>query len=102
MHTAMAIQCLPLSASDRADAFRLVDKAISVINASGLSYTVGPFETVVEGPLNQLFRVAEAAHYAILDGEKAKRGVATYIKVFSGDELGSSEEKTSKYREQGH
>lgn len=102
MHTAMAIQCLPLSASSKEDAYRLVDKAISVINASGLPFTVGPFETVVEGPLDQLFRVAEAAHYALLDGEEAARGVATYIKVFSGEEIGSSEEKTGKYREQGH
>ena len=102
MKTAMAIQCLPLSSSGKQEAYRLVEKAIAVIAASGLPYTVGPFETVLEGPLDQLFRIAEAAHYALLDGEDPKRTVATYIKIFSGEEIGSSEEKTGKYRAQGH
>jgi uncharacterized protein YqgV (UPF0045/DUF77 family) len=101
--SALAIQCLPLSASTREEAYALVDRAIAVIDGSGLSYTVGPFETVVEGELDRLWEVARSAHRAILEADASGAGrVATYIKLFSGPELGSSEEKTGKYRRRGH
>ncbi len=102
MKSAMAIQCLPLSAQSNQAAYQMVDAAIAAIEASGLPYTVGPFETVVEGPLDRLFTLAEAAHRAILEAGGGSGGVATYLKMFSGEKLGSSSEKVDKYRQRGH
>ena len=99
MKSALAIQCLPQGLSGKEHVYAAVDRAIAVLDASGLPYTVGPFETVVEGPLDQLFAVAQAAHRAVIE---AAPGVATYMKLFSTPDLGSSEEKTGKYRAKGH
>jgi uncharacterized protein YqgV (UPF0045/DUF77 family) len=98
--SALAIQCLPLSAADKQEAYRLVDGAIHVIESSGLPFTVGPFETVVEGDAEALFELAKKAHMALIHDGSPR--VATYMKVFSGPDLGSTEEKVGKYRERGH
>jgi len=100
MKSALAIQCLPQGVEGKEKVYGAVDKAIEAIEASGLPYTVGPFETVVEGPLDQLFALAQAAHSAVL--KAGAPGVATYMKLFSAPDLGSSEEKTGKYRKKGH
>ena len=100
LKSALAIQCLPKIAGGNAETYRVVDAAIAVIEASGLPYTVGPFETVVEGDLDRLWAVAREAHQAILDA--GSEGCWTYMKLFSAPLLGSSEEKTAKYRAQGH
>ncbi len=100
MKSALAIQCLPKTDGTRAEAYRLVDQAIAAIDESGLPYIVCPFETVVEGPLDELFAVAKRAHEAILSAGCS--GVSTYMKLVSGEDIGSSEEKIGKYRAQGH
>ena len=102
MKSALAIQCLPLAASGKPkeEVYKLVDAAIDIIARSGLPYTVGPFETVIEGPADQLFDIARRAHQAIIDAGSSS--VASYIKIFSSPDLGSSEEKTGKYRKVGH
>jgi uncharacterized protein YqgV (UPF0045/DUF77 family) len=99
MKSALAIQCLPRVQGTKEESYRLVDGAIAAIEASGLPYTVTPFETVIEGPLDRLWAVAQAAHQAVLD---AGSSCSTYMKLFSAPDLGSSEEKTGKYRAQGH
>jgi uncharacterized protein YqgV (UPF0045/DUF77 family) len=73
-----------------------VDAAIKVIIASGLPYEVGPFETTVEGELDQLMRLAQEAHTAVL--ATGAKQVITYMKLATGEDLGSSHEKTAKYR----
>ena len=98
--SAMAIQCLPTTQAGRQDAYRMVDAAIAVIEASGLPYIVCPFETVIEGPLDQLMAIARQAHLAILEAGSPQ--VSTYIKLSSGEDIGSSEEKIGKYRAKGH
>ncbi len=100
IRSALAIQCLPLSLAGREETWAAVDRAIAAIDASGLTYTVGPFETVVEGPLDRLLELAAAAHKAlILSGAPT---AATYMKLWSGEGIGTSEEKTGKYRSSGH
>lgn len=78
------------------EVYRTVDAAIKVIIDSGLPYQVGPFETTVEGELGQLMELAQRAHEAVL--ATGVRSVITYMKLASGKELGSSDEKTKKYR----
>ena len=64
--SALAIQVLPLGIPEREKLWEMVDRAIQAIDAAGLSYTVGPFETVVEGPLDKLLEVAAAVHRTVL------------------------------------
>ena len=100
IRSALAIQCLPMGMTDRKKSWEAVDKAIAAIDTTGLEYTVGPFETVIEGPLNRLLETAAAAHRALI--EAGAPTAATYMKLWSGEELGTSEEKTGKYRSAGH
>lgn len=88
----VAVQVLPLVE----DVFPVVDRAIEVIARSGVKYEVGPMETVMEGPLDDLLEVAKAAHLACLEAGAEK--VMTIIKI--GDQTCGTtiEEKVSKYR----
>lgn len=100
MNSALAIQVLPKTSGGKDEAHALVDKAIEAIERSGLPYTVCPFETVVEGPLDQLLALIGETHRAVL--EAGAPGVSTYMKLFSSMDLASSEEKVAKYRAKGH
>lgn len=45
----------------------LVDKAIEVIQASGVKHVITPFETVMEGGYDQLMEIANRVQKAVLD-----------------------------------
>jgi len=98
--SALAIQVLPMGIVDRARVWALVDQAIQAIDGTGMSYTVGPFETVVEGPLDQLLELAATVHRTVLAAGAPM--VATYMKLWSGEGIGTSTEKIDKYRAKGH
>lgn len=100
INSALAIQVLPMGIADRDTVWALVDQAIQAIDRTGLSYTVGPFETVVEGPLDQLLELASTVHRTVLAA--GAPSVATYMKLWSGEGIGTSTEKTAKYRARGH
>ena len=90
------IQVLP---STSGDVYAIVDRAIGVIQASGLKYEVGALGTTVEGDLETCLDVAKRAHRAcFVDGVA---GVVTIIKI--GEAVGGStiEEKVSKFRGAG-
>jgi uncharacterized protein YqgV (UPF0045/DUF77 family) len=61
----LGIQIIPKS--KELDSYALVDKAIEVIQQSGVKYLVTPFETVMEGPQDELMAVALKAQQAVLD-----------------------------------
>lgn len=88
----VSVQVLPLVD----DVYPVVDKAIEAIAASGVKYEVGPMETVMEGPLDQLLDVAKAAHRACFEAGAGR--VVTIIKI--GDSVNGTtiEEKVGKYR----
>lgn len=89
----VAVQVLPFTE----DVFRVVDKAIEAIQASGVKYEVGPMETTLEGDdLDQLLDVAKAAHRACF--EAGARAVVTIIKIADALEGTSIEQKVGKYR----
>jgi uncharacterized protein (TIGR00106 family) len=89
----LAVQVLPLVE----DAYPVVDRAIAAIASSGVKYEVGPMETVLEGPLDELLAAAKAAHLACFEAGAEK--VVTILKI--GDQItGTSiEEKVGKYRQ---
>lgn len=96
MKSAVSIQVLPLNTENKEQLYSYVDQAIAIIEESGLSYTVGPFETTVEGELEEVWEIAGKAHKAVLKAGAAK--VISYIKLASGDEMGTTAEKISKYK----
>jgi len=61
----VAIQVLPRSA--KIGTYELVDKAIEVIQKSGLNYRVCPFETVVEGYYDEIMTLLKEVQEAVYD-----------------------------------
>ncbi|MBK3519349.1 thiamine-binding protein [Carboxylicivirga marina] len=53
----VAIQVLPMS--DKHDMYDMVDAAIELIQKSGLTYKVTPFETVVEGKYDEVMELVK-------------------------------------------
>lgn len=90
----VGVQVLPLDA----DAYRIVDAAIRVIQASGVKYEVGPLETTLEGEdLDQLIEVAKQAHRACFEAGAGK--VVTIIKIADTLEGTTIDEKVGPYRQ---
>lgn len=91
----MAIQMLP-RLSEHDENIRVIDRVIENIISKGLNTVVGPFETVVEGSLNEILDILKES---ILIAEKeGAKNILTYIKI-SYSPLGvmSIDEKISKY-----
>ncbi|MDP3433285.1 MAG: MTH1187 family thiamine-binding protein [Bacteroidota bacterium] len=59
----VAIQVLPRSA--KIGTYELVDRAIEVIQKSGLKYQVCPFETVVEGHYDEIMTLLKEVHEVV-------------------------------------
>jgi uncharacterized protein YqgV (UPF0045/DUF77 family) len=73
----MAIQVLPQA--EGKNSYDLVDLAIAEINASGLTYKVCPFETVIEGTLDESLALVKKIH-EILEKNGTEK-LMTYIKI---------------------
>lgn len=90
----VAIQVLPRSA--KVGTYELVDKAIEVIQKSGLIYRVCPFETVVEGYYDEIMRLLKEVHEVIY--ANGAEEMITNIKIqtrYNEDVL--IEDKMNKY-----
>ena len=98
MNASVAIQSLPEAKND-AELIRIVDEVIAYIKSTGLNYYVGPFETTIEGPYDELMDIVkECQHIAIKAGAPS---VAAYVKVSykpEGEVL-SIERKIGKYHQ---
>lgn len=94
MKSAVDIQCLPLGVSAKEEIYDLVDKAIAVIEEAGHDYTVSAFSTTIEGELEEIWATALKAHLAVQ--EASGDNVISYIKLATGPELGSTQEKLDR------
>ena len=96
MEASVAIQTLP-EAKDDEELIRIVDEVIDYIKSTGYNYYVGPFETAIEGPYDELMDIVkECQHIAIKAGAPS---VCAYIKVTyrpEGEVL-TIEKKVSKH-----
>ncbi len=91
----MAIQLLP-RLEEKQENIRVIDKVIENIKSKGLNMVVCPFETVIEGSLNEMLEILKES---ILIAEKeGAKDILTYIKI-AYNPLGvmSIDEKTSKH-----
>lgn len=90
----LALQILPKVPGD--NAYTVIDKAIEVIQRSGLKYRVCPFETVIEGPHDEVLRTVEAAQQACFEAGVGE--LLVYIKMQRRKDANVHiEEKTGKY-----
>ncbi|PKP28266.1 MAG: hypothetical protein CVU02_01420 [Bacteroidetes bacterium HGW-Bacteroidetes-19] len=90
----LALQVLPRSTTK--DSYGLVDKAIEIIEQSGVKYKVCPFETVLEGNYDELMAIVKKVHeqcYA-----SGTETMMTYIKIQSSANADVCiEDKMEKY-----
>ncbi|WP_375583572.1 MTH1187 family thiamine-binding protein [Cyclobacterium xiamenense] len=91
----LGIQIVPKSTT--MDSYKLVDEAIAVIAASGVKYEVNPFETVMEGPEEQLMAVAKKAQQAVIDAGGEEILVYYRMQIRPGQDV-RMEEKTGPHR----
>lgn len=93
----VALQVLPQSKTKHP--YSIVDKAIELIQNSGLTYKVCPFETVIEGTWSEVMSVIEKVHEVCYDNETDK--MMTYIKIqTSKSEDVTIRDKMEKYEQQ--
>ena len=98
MEASVAIQSLP-QAPDDEELCRIVDEVIAYIAEQGYNYYVGPFETTIEGPYDELMDIVKNCQYIAI--KAGAPSVAAYIKVsykHEGEVL-SIEKKIGKYHE---
>ncbi|MGY6520389.1 MAG: thiamine-binding protein [Mongoliitalea sp.] len=93
-HINLGIQIVPKSKT--IDTYSLVDRAIEVIQKSGVSYVVTPFETVMEGPQSLLMEIAKKAQDAVLEAGADEVLVYYRMQVRKNADV-TMEEKTGKY-----
>ena len=91
----LGIQIVPKSKT--LDTYALVDKAIEVIQKSGVKYEVTPFETVMEGPQEELMAIALKAQEAVLEAGAEEVLVYYRMQIRKGYDV-TMEEKTAKFK----
>ncbi len=98
MEASVAIQVLP-EAPDDEELCRIVDEVIAYIAAQGYNYYVGPFETTIEGPYEELMDIVKECQYIAV--KAGAPSVASYVKIaFKPEgEVLSIEKKIGKYHE---
>ncbi|GGF40290.1 thiamine-binding protein [Echinicola rosea] len=80
------------------DTYSLVDKAIEVIQSSGVKYEVTPFETVMEGPEDLLMEICRKAQQAVLDAGAEEILVYYRMQIRKSGDV-TMGEKTDKHRQ---
>ncbi|UFJ40250.1 thiamine-binding protein [Brevibacillus humidisoli] len=90
----VGFQVLPKVADG--SSYAVVDKAIEVVQRSGVKYEVGAMETVMEGELDQLLEIVKRAQEACIAAGASE--VMTHMKIHYRPEGVSMDEKLEKYR----
>ncbi len=90
----MAIQILPKM--DKEQNLMIIDKVINHIKSKGLNAIVCPFETVVEGGLDDILMLLKEC--LILANKEGAEDILSYIKIaYSPKGVLTIHEKTNKY-----
>ena len=92
--TLMSIQIIPSTPAGQ-DVIPFVDEAISVIDASGLNYRVGPLETTVEGDMSELLILIQKMNERMIELEV--ESVISQVKFYHVPEGISIATLTEKY-----
>jgi len=93
--TLLSIQVIPKTPNNE-DSYAYVDRAIEVIQKSGVKYEVHPLETTMEGELEALLDVVRRMHEALV--EAGSPSIISQIKIAHRPGGISMERLTEKYR----
>lgn len=90
----LSLQVVPINSLN---AYPIIDKAIEVIQQSGIKHEVQPFATIMEGELNELLQIVAKAKEAALQagGEELLLNIQIHLKK---DKHVSFESKTGKFK----
>lgn len=91
----LGFQVLP-KVTDDMDTYDVVDRAIEVVQASGVKYEVGALETVMEGEMDHLLDIVKKAQQACIDA--GAKEVMTHMRIHYRPEGVTMDEKIGKYR----
>ncbi|MCE3296674.1 MAG: hypothetical protein K0R65_2388 [Crocinitomicaceae bacterium] len=92
MQINVAIQLLPFG--NDIEKYAIIDDAIAIIQQSGMKYVVCPFETVVEGEYEQVFKLVEEIKTQSL---KRCEDVVINIKIHAANRELKIADKLEKY-----
>ena len=101
INSSIAIQVLPQfdKGGSTAEVVRVVDSVIKYISATGLKYEVGPFETTVEGPYEDLIEIIRRANEICITAGADQ--VYAYVKISYAPEkeILTIDEKITKHKQ---
>lgn len=98
MNASVAIQVLPTVLDDE-EVIRIVDEVIAYIKSTGLTCSVGPFETTIEGEYEELMDIVKNCQ--LVAAKAGCPAMNTYVKIAykpEGDVL-TIEKKVSKHHQ---
>lgn len=87
-----AIQLLPFGNDE--EKYSIIDQAIALIDKSGLSYKVCPFETVIEGEAQAIYKLLDEIRVESL---KKCTDILINIKIHAANRDLTFQEKLEKY-----
>ncbi|MEX2461828.1 MAG: thiamine-binding protein [Paenibacillaceae bacterium] len=91
----LSIQILPKTKNNE-DIIPYVDRAIQVIQESGVKYQVSSLETTMEGDIEQLLSIVKKMNDAMI--EFGSPSVLSQIKILFNPQGASMDKLTEKYR----
>jgi len=90
----LSLQVLPVVPDS--EIYYVVDKVIEMIKATGLKFVVGPFETSIEGELDEMLEIVKKAQTICTD--LGAERVVSIVKIDYKEEGVTIDEKVSKYK----
>jgi len=90
-----SIQIIPIAKSQ--DTYGLIDRAIAVIQDSGLDYEVTPMDTVIAGPYDKVFAVIKKAQQVTLEAGADEIAVNIKIHIKKDSDV-NFKDKTLKFK----
>ncbi len=93
-----SIQIVPVSKRVNTHSYELIDRAIEVIEQSGLKYQVTPMETVVQGAYDEIMAVFKKAQEMCLDAGADELVVQVRLHIDNRKDV-HFEDKTGKYQD---
>ncbi|WP_223068025.1 thiamine-binding protein [Paenibacillus caui] len=91
----LSIQIIPKTPNGE-DLIPYVDRAIEVIQASGVKHQVNALETTMEGELTELLDIVRRMNEAV--NEFGSRSIISQVKILYAPEGVSMDKLTEKYR----
>lgn len=94
-NTLLSIQVIPKTPHNE-DSYAYVDKAIEVIQQSGVKHEVHPLETTLEGELPELLAIVQKIHEVLV--EAGSPSIISQIKIAHNPNGLNMSKLTEKYR----